>query len=320
MTLQAFALGIGLVLVALTPQHLVTVGMCVALIAWWRLLRRRYMRRRQTRARETLDRTVAWQVVITAGLPLATAVVMELSDTVAFGESTPISVGVAALASLWLATYASCLVDWYYILPRRDGIVVEPPCRPSDVDWTNVTRAWYTHRALASVVGAAAVVVATTAFTFAAFGGPHFKDLDKAGSLVLTSAATGLVLTRLLYGNLTTIGDVVSGCCLSKPDIALGDHLKGPKDFLGGYVLDVALEGIAVVRLDDDGNLIGDTPRSKRHGIVHVLDRPELEGEPFSPCRRECQLLNMQCQRHLWKKRTVPLAPARRKLLGGRPS
>ncbi len=302
MGLQALALSAALVLVALTSAHVVAMVLPGLVFGWWLFLTITYgkaLERDPPEARKLGDRQVIKYTVLATVPPLATAIVMEATGTFVW-DDTPVCVAIVAFAALWLGLYASTLVDWYYILPRRDGLIGDPPCHGSRDRWIGITRIWFTHRALAGVVGAAAIVVTTTAFAFKAF-----PAKDKVGSVLLTSAASGLVFTRLLYGNLTTIGDVISRCCLSPPDIVMGDHLVGPEDFRGGYVRDVSLEGISVIRLSARGKTFGFQRQLKRHSVADVLDKPAIEGKSFAPCRNGCIMVNDRCQ---WHRRNDALA------------
>jgi hypothetical protein len=290
--MQAIAFVAATWLVELTPQHWLTIVFAGSLLAWWLFLFLVYRSRRPEAKKG--NRIVAAVILIATLLPLITAIGFG-EDSVVWRHLAALTIALVALASLWLVMLASTLVDWYYVYPRRDGLVGDPPCRGGRHDhWTRFTRLWYAHRAVAGIAGTVAVIVATTAFTMAAIQDAHLQDAGKAGSL-LTAAATGLALTRLVYGNLTTLGQVVSACCLSPPDIVVGDRLEGPADFRGGYVRDVALEGITVVRLGKhDQALYGG--RLKRHGMADVLDKPDIEGRPFAPCSHGCRRINPNCQ------------------------
>jgi hypothetical protein len=298
MAMQVVAFVVSMGLVELTPQRALAIVLPACLLGWWVLLLTDYGLRRKSQhsTRAVGDKILAVEMLVATLVPLATGAALGSDSVVWKHDHVALAVGFVAVGSLWLATLASSLLDWYYVYPRRDGVIGEPPCRRSDRDWTAFTRLWYAHRASAGILGAVALIVATTSFAYAAFGEPPLA-VDKLGTLLLTSAATGLALTRLVYGNLTTLGQVVSACCLSPPDIVVGDRLQGPEGFLGGYVRDISLEGITVVRLGKHDQVLYDS-RLKRHGIKDVLDRSDVEGRPpFKPCEKGCSRINPTCQR-----------------------
>lgn len=301
MWVQAATFAIALDLLALTRLPWLVPALCACTAAFWLSLNHKYARdlhgkaRKDERARD--DRKVTGQVAVVVLLP-------SVFGGIAAGytpplDSAPLTVGFTAVACFWLATYWSCLVDWYYIRPRRDGVVGHPPCHGGSEDWTTVTRLWYLHRGIVVVVGAVAGVVALSAFALAALPREASEDPVKVGSLIVAAAGGGLALSRLIYGSLATIGDVFTSCCFSAPDIAIGEKLTGDGVVLEGYVRDVAIEGVTVVVLSISGGPeMGPDgkARTKRYGLSSVLDKPDIAGEPFAPCSRTCREINDQCQ------------------------
>jgi hypothetical protein len=67
-----------------------------------------------------------------------------------------ITVTVVAAA---LGVFGSSLVDWYWVLPRRDGVIGPPPCHE---DWARsrklLTRYWLIHRTVAALLFVLALV------------------------------------------------------------------------------------------------------------------------------------------------------------------
>jgi hypothetical protein len=57
--------------------------------------------------------------------------------------------------------FVSSLVDWYWVLPRRDGVIGPPPCHH---DWSGsekiLTRVWLIHRMIAAALFTLAVIAA----------------------------------------------------------------------------------------------------------------------------------------------------------------
>lgn len=252
--------------------------------------------RREARARG--DRQVS-RIVLSALALSVSALVARAITGHRFWSSAALTVGSAAIAVFWLSAFSACLIDWYYVRSRRDGVVRDPPCRSSGhADWKSMTRIWYLHRAIVVIAGAVTAAVAAVAFGLAALGGTNGNDAVKVGSLLVAGAGASVGLTRLFYGGLASVGNVLTACCYVGPDIAVGDKLVGGgESFVKGYVRDVALEGLTVVVLDDE-----DVPergpsglRTKRHGLAHVLDKPDIQGVPFSPCSKGCVKINSDC-------------------------
>ncbi len=288
-------------LLAFTPGRLlIWVSIGILLVAAGTLhftYRRKLAGRPRAKARIRCDREVVRQVAALSVAPAVCGLAATAHGGLLLWSSPRLTVGAAAFSCFWLAVYVSSLVDWYYVRPRRDGVVVPPPCRNcKGANWTSVTRGWWANRCLVVLVCYVAGVASAVSFGLAALGDTG-DSRAAVGSLVVAGvvAATGAI--RLFYGNLAAVGEAFTSCFISSPDIALGDILVGPPGFVGGYVRDIALEGITVVTLEADGRprMKGEKPATKRHPLAGILNASELETRRFSGCEAGCSGVNEHC-------------------------
>jgi hypothetical protein len=303
MWLQAVVLLAGASAVALVEPTAAWI-LCLALLVSWGALNRSYAhsldKRPRVEGRAEGDAAVTIQVALATVVPAALALV-------AFGTKTRIwhaakaGTGLTALSTFWLVVYVSSLIDWYGIRPRRDGVVVDPPCKTSgSSSWTDVTRVWHGHRSIAVVLCLASVMVAWTAFGLLALGDTSKMEPIEIAGLVVSGAVAGVGLVRLFFGHVGNVGTALASCVLSEPDIALGDEIIGPEGFAGGFVRDVALEGITVVPLDARGRP-GMTPdgqaRTRRHLLADVIGNPQIRAETCIACSSTpgCLRINEDC-------------------------
>jgi hypothetical protein len=252
------------------------------------------------------DREVARQVVLIWVVAAAGTCASLLLDEPALWQESRLSVGAVAFAVFWAAVYIASLFDWYYVRAWRDGVVVPPPCKPSDVNWTKVTRAWWANRCLVVIVCYLAAICSVVALGLSGLGDTGDSKAAVA-STVVAAVVAATTLIRLFYGNLGAVGTAVSSCALSKPDIALGDRLVGPDGFIGGYVWSIGLEGITLVLLEQDGSprMKGTNPVTRTYSLEQVLNNTELEVQPYGGCAIKCLHVNADCQ---WRdKKDLPL-------------
>jgi hypothetical protein len=108
------------------------------------------------------DRWVARYIAFGFGVPLVVAVVTHVAGYEPHVHVWDFNVAeTSALAiaggALFVLIMLSSLIDWYYIRPRIDGVVCEPPCRSSGSDrWKRPTRWWYLHRGIVTLAYMAA--------------------------------------------------------------------------------------------------------------------------------------------------------------------
>jgi hypothetical protein len=106
---------------------------------------------------------VATEIVAAFLVPLPVMLVSELGIAALAEIDLAFAVIVGVVTLVVEICFLSSLVDWYYVLPRRDGLVCVPPCRaPADERWQGVTWFWLLHRfvaATAVMAGAYAVAL-----------------------------------------------------------------------------------------------------------------------------------------------------------------
>lgn len=164
------------------------------------------------------------------------------------GATTVYAMHIAAATALGIV-YLSSLIDWFYVRPRLQGFAARPmPCERSGHEcWRGVTRVWLLHRLLAMlafVIGLT-VVVALAAYRW-------IDGIDDALATAIAAAATilaGFYLTRAT----STLALAI------RPALHVGDKVRIAEPFNfteedGAapyyYVVDVALEGVRLLRLD----------------------------------------------------------------------
>jgi hypothetical protein len=186
----------------------------------------------------------------------------------------------------------SSLVDWYYIRPRLDGVVWDPPCQAKTdrekAQWKRVTRRWYIHRGLAALayfgfaVGVAAVIVVVLA------------EHDPLVATVIGGISGIVSVLLFLGGTYRTELPIVAKWALS-PAFYLGDEISYWT--LGGrrnaYVLHVAVPVVKLVILDDDEQPTNRTVEAKNSDIA----AGDVERAPSNLCDAGCRTLNPECLR-----------------------
>jgi hypothetical protein len=302
MRIQVALLIVSSCLIAFTPGRVLVWFVVGFLLAISALLGGTYHRKLGHRIRPPKrldsDREVSRQLVLTVAAPVICDLVTTIHGGLSLWASPELTVGAGSFCGFWLAVYVSSLIDWYYVRSRRDGIVVSPPCRDrGETNWLVVTRVWWANRCMVVLICYLVGITSVVAFGLAALG-PTGGSGAAVGSLIVAGvvAATGAV--RLFYGNLAAVGEAFTSCFFSPPDIVLGDKLVGSDGFVGGYVRDIALEGITVVPLEpgDRPRMNGDAPRTKRHRLKTILNSSVLETRQFEGCRSDCVHVNEYCE------------------------
>lgn len=198
---------------------------------------------------------------------------------------------VIAAALLFVIIICSSAVDWYYIRPRIDGVIREPPCRSSgSVDWKSPTRWWYVHRGFATL--------AYFGFALAvAFVVMVMLVREHPAAAGVIGGVGGIASVLLLFaGNYREQLFSAVGKFVLSPPFCLGDDLSysGGRIVAGrGYVLHVAIPVTKLVPLDDHGMPSTEVrffePRNSD------LDEAELRSRPTVACAAGCAHLNAEC-------------------------
>jgi hypothetical protein len=184
--LQAFVLGVLIVLAGVFDEALTPAICASAALIWLMFLRHRYLRDVQGQDaclplhRAKLDRVVEKDgcVVLLSGLIVCLVVAMDPVHVphwlVVIGKTA------GAFGVGWTVVYASSLVDWYVILPRVSGQLGYRPCRAAEeveyfsfpYTWREVTRWWYIHRVVAATAFRLGLSAAVTTAAVAVTGVP----------------------------------------------------------------------------------------------------------------------------------------------------
>lgn len=197
---------------------------------------------------------------------------------------------VIGAATLFVLIICSSVVDWYYVRPRIDGVVGEPPCRSAgEVNWKSPTRWWYVHRTAATLAYFGfALLVALVVMLMLVREHPA-----AAGVIGGVGGIAGLLL--IFAGNYRAQLPSVGQFILS-PAFCLGDDLTY-ENFRGrdgrGFVLHVSLPVVKLVPLDDHG-----LPATGARFVERKnsdLNEAELKSRPTIACATACARLNPEC-------------------------
>ena len=259
------------------------------------------------------DRLVAAYMGISLVAPLVAAVLADSAGVRPVTEfwgfrHEEVEAILTAAGALFLVVLLSSLVDWYYIRPRIDGVVCEPPCRATKeqkAPWKRVTRRWYIHRGLATF----AYILFAIAIACIVMVMLVREDPAAAGVIGGVSGIAGLLL--IFAGPYRSELPAVAKWALS-PAFVLGDDLEfeGIRKAKRGYVLHVAVPVVKLVPLDESGRPI-DAPFIEPKNSQ--LEDAELLPKPTTACDQRCAGLNPEClRRHVKANRRID---RRRRLL-----
>ncbi len=243
------------------------------------------------------DHLVAAYTGVGLAAPLTAALLAQLADArpgIAFWgfKHLEIEALLAACGSLFVVVLVSSLIDWYYIRPRIDGVVCDPPCLASKDHkgpWKRVTRRWYIHRGLATfayILFAIAVAVIVLLMLIR-------EDHAAAELIGGISGIAGLLL--IFAGSYRSELPTAAKWALS-PGFYLGDDLtyEGAQRTKRGYVLHVAIPVVKLVPLNKRGHPVGASFLEMKNT---VLAEGELTTRPTTACNEGCAALNPECLR-----------------------
>lgn len=241
------------------------------------------------------DRWVARFLAVGLVLPLLVAValfVLEYNPQVrawdfTVNETASIVIGAATLFVLIICSSA---VDWYYVRPRIDGVLRDPPCRSGGkANWKSPTRWWYVHRAAATLAYFGfALLVAVVVMIMLVREHPAFAGvIGGAGGL----ASLLLIFAGNYRAQLPSVGQFILS-----PAFCLGDDLTYENGRIRdgrGFVLHVAVPVVKLVPLDEHGRPTTGTPFVERKNSD--LSEAELNSRPTTACAVACAGLNPEC-------------------------
>jgi hypothetical protein len=296
---QAIVTGASLIALALLSSPGAALGLAGAALALALFLNASYAYALGDRGRPERrvqgDRRVVGYLVVAFAVPLlAAAVLLALGEGGSLAAWRFTEAETAALlitlVTLFDLILLSSLVDWYYIRPRIDGVVWEPPCRSSGQPrWKRVTRRWYLHRGLATVAYIAfALVVALIIMLMLVRESPA-----AAGVIGGVSGIAGLLLIFLgdHRTELSTVATFVQSPAFSLGDDLTYDTFKRPGR---GFVLHVAVPVTKLVPLDEHGRR---TDRAFVERKNSDLAEADLDAQVTVTCQEGCVLLNPECVR-----------------------
>lgn len=294
---QAIALGAVGAASCLTALWPFQLGLAVLLVAVWGLLNRSYAQalgdlpRRTTRVDGDIE--VVRQVALIFALWALAKAISVLGIQIA--DSQQVATALILAVAFFEAMYLSSTVDWYYVRPRRDGVVMEPPCRTSmQPVWDVVTRRWYRHRCVTTFVCyiAASAGVGFIALAIMGRGGSP-TGLEVGAAFLASATFAGAIMARF-YGSLSEVGAVFTSCSISPPDHAIGQRLLRNDESGGVFIRDVAIECVACVPLAVDQAPSGDGLLRSR--VSEVQGNHELRRTKFDGCRFGCSKVNADCE------------------------
>jgi hypothetical protein len=298
---QAIAVCVLLSALAIIGRPLLAVAMAAVGTVWVLAMNHLYARRLgdqgRTERRAYGDRAIALQLLVAYGIPVLVGLVVYFTGASVDPAIKPFrSSEVQGLAGVLAATITAWLisshVDWYYVRPRIDGVVIPPPCQTSrDSMWKGVTRKWYIHRTFASVTTMAAVVAVATIVTVVLA-----REWPNALSNVGGFTAIVAVGFWLMKDEIRSAAP--TSRAIRSPRYWLGDDLSYETDMWKrrGFVLHVAIPLTKLVPLDwETGARLPDL--EMREEPATLLHAARCDSRRFTPCKsaRDCEGLNPEC-------------------------
>jgi hypothetical protein len=201
------------------------------------------------------DRTVAVSGLIVFGSTTVVATIMLLLGVEGYGLLSRAhipDVFVAIILFAWVTVPASSHWDWYFVRPRRDGLLRLPPCQDPDEDnRRRLTRVWLWHRSV-SVAGFALGAVALLVLIFVGLAAvlPHDSYTEALlQTVALPLSIVAVALLPWIRGFITFVP--MLGSTLSA---RLGDSISAVVDRRDrtGVVFSVALDH-GYVAVSEDG-------------------------------------------------------------------
>jgi hypothetical protein len=284
-------------LVALAVAPSAVLWLAGPVLLWWMALNAAYAYSLRDRGRSSRriygDRWVARYLTFGLAVPLLLAAALLVAGYNQNPRIWDFSVNdTAALfiapAALFVLILSSSLVDWYYIRPRIDGVVGDPPCRSSGYkNWKVPTRLWYLHRGLATLAYFVfAFVIALVVMVMLVREHPPV-----AGVVGGVGGLASLFL--ILAGNYRSQIPAVAKFVLS-PAHCLGDDLTYEAGKWGGrgFVLHVAVPVTKLVPLGDDGRPVDAKFVERKNSD---LEEADLTSRQTVACDAACVKLNPEC-------------------------
>ncbi len=282
MSVQA-VLTVGFVfLLGLSPLWQASIIIAVVTLVWWLYLDVRYAlalgNKERSRRRAGRDHIVTAQIAALCGVGLASGLAGRYAG-IRLTQSPAWYLFEIAAAAVFLVMFLSSLIDWYYIRPRLDGVVCEPPCRTSmHHGWRRVTRVWFIHRAVALGLWCFAAAAALTFFVTAIIVTAGIGTIDESITVAITLFAAVIAL----------IGYFVVGYrqaftfAFMPVTYKIGDELYKGEEVVG-YLRDVSAQGVVIVSRDDESS-----PWTIRRMPLEELNKSGFIARTFIGCQNGC--------------------------------
>lgn len=203
---------------------------------------------RRPLSRVPLDRLVALEIVGAFIPPKIAFVLVEAGVAPTVDVELIWTVIVATIAGVMVVCFLSSLVDWYYVLPRRDGLMGPPPCKaPRQNRWQRVTWFWSAHRLIAAL----AVIGSVYGIAIGVGLWLNSRNPELSSGIGGTVAVLLTIVTFFGRRYLGHIAHVWQELYSSSP--ALGEHLETRVEGepISGYVLNVSIERFDLLQEND---------------------------------------------------------------------
>lgn len=280
------------------------------------------------------DRLMLVEVVLATVLPAGLVWFLARAGESLIPSVAEIQTVLLTTALVFSVFVVSSLIDWFYVLPRRDGIVSDPPCWGRDREyWIRVSKTWVRHRVIAEM--------AFIVFPIAGFAvlmiqlDSRFPDGPERNIFRLASVVT-LVAGAVL--RFSTKHVLAAGSYLrTTPEFCIGDIMRwrthnrgtwrvrvGSHTFIerfddrltldippvhrewplqppgegSGYILNMEIDRLALLRLETSGRPTRD--RRPSPGMGELMRRGVvLSSTSELPCRGAgaCLQLSGACER-----------------------
>lgn len=246
------AAAVALSITALLASLLVVVGLIGVGLASSVLLNHGYARSlrasRRPLSRVPLDRLVALEILGAFTPPILVFGLLEAGVAPAVDVEPIWALVAATISGVMVVCFLSSLVDWYYVLPRRDGLVGPPPCKaPRQNRWQRVTWFWSVHRLAAAMVVVGSVYGLAIGVGFWLNG--RYPDLSNG-----IGGSAALLLAIVTFFGRKYLGHVIQGFLeLFSSSPALGEHVetKVEGESVSGYLLNVSIERFDLLNEND---------------------------------------------------------------------
>jgi hypothetical protein len=268
--------------------------MASGLLVWGAFLNNDYARALAGRSRSTEraagDRAAGKALAVASVPPLLYAASalwfeqLQLAPELLGGDQRTVVAVAAAFALCFV--FASTVTDWYYIRPRRDGVIEYPPCRRENREpWVDITRWWILHRTLAATVFFLALWLVIGLGWFEA--SRKWQSTDWV--LFLLALGSPPLIAALLMRNWVRELPTAWGLAFGNLPLVLGDWVEyySGQERVQGFLYDVSVDnGYRVVDHDLDTHYL---PLSRSKEVRG--SRP-----PRTACETRCKLVESICE------------------------